>query len=276
MKGLLYVSENVYESPFVGEVKEGLKTAILGRSIHYFQIIESTNKVARELAENGAFEGTVVIAEEQTEGRGRRGRSWFSSPENLLLSVILRPDTSPSMVHIVTLMAGVAVAKTIRQYGINARIKWPNDIIINNKKVCGILSEVSAEKGTVNYVILGIGINVNVDINQYPEEIKEKATSLKAELGKELPRIEFLQSLLWELEYEYKSFNRDEHSTISDEYKELSDTLGSWVQVTTEKEVFQGEAIEINHYGALVLKLQDGTFRTIFTGDCTHCRSIGI
>ena len=269
------MSEKTHDSPFVGEVRDGLKTTVLGSSILIYRSIDSTNRVARELAIKGADEGTLIFAEEQTEGRGRRGRSWFSSPESVLLSVILKPDTSPSRAHMVTLMAGVAVAKTIRQYGIDARIKWPNDIIVRGKKVCGILSEMGAGRGALDYIILGIGINVNDDINLYPMELKETATSLKAELGKDLPRIEFVQSLLWELEYQYNLFNRHDFTTISNEWKELSDTLGSLVKITTQSKVFEGEAIEINRDGALVLKLQDGTLRTIFTGDCTHCRSTG-
>ena len=269
------MSRKTHDSPFIDEVKDGLKTTVLGGSLLFYKRIDSTNKVAKELAIEGADEGTVVFAEEQTEGRGRSGRSWFSSPESVLLSIILKPDTSPSKAHMVTLMTGVAVAKAIIQYGIDARIKWPNDIVVGGKKVCGILSEMGATMDALDYIILGIGVNVNDDINSYPIELKETATSLKAELGRDLPRIEFVQSLLWELEYQYNLFNRHDFTTISDEWKKLSDTLGSWVKITTQSGVLEGEAIGINRDGALVLKLQDGTLRTIFTGDCTHCRSIG-
>ncbi|MDY6865475.1 MAG: biotin--[acetyl-CoA-carboxylase] ligase [Halobacteriota archaeon] len=270
------MSEEAHDSPFAGEVKDGLKTIVLGSSFLFYESVDSTSRVARELATEGAIEGTVVFADEQTEGRGREGRSWFSAPGSVQLSVILRPNTSPSKAHMVTLMTGVAVAKTIRYYGIDARIKWPNDIIVGGKKVCGILSEMGILEDALDYIILGIGVNVNVDIDLYPNELKEMTTSLKAELGRDIPRIEFIQSLLWELEYQYKLFEKHDLTTISDEWEALSDTLGSWVKITTQKEMLEGEAIEINLDGALVLKLKDGSLRTIFTGDCTHCRGIGI
>ncbi|MDY6958666.1 MAG: biotin--[acetyl-CoA-carboxylase] ligase [Halobacteriota archaeon] len=270
------MSEEAHNSPFTGEVKDGLKTTVLGSSLLFYESVDSTSRVARELAKEGAIEGTVVFADEQTEGRGREGRSWFSSPGSVQLSIILRPDTSPSKVHMVTLMTGVAVAKTIRHYGIDARIKWPNDITIGGKKVCGILSEMGVLRDSLDYIILGIGVNVNVDMGSYLKELKETATSLKAELGRDIPRIEFIQSLLWELEYQYKLFERHDLTTISNEWKALSDTLGSWVKITTQKEMLEGEAIEINRDGGLVVKLKDGSLRTIFTGDCTHCRGIGI
>ncbi|MDY6965154.1 MAG: biotin--[acetyl-CoA-carboxylase] ligase [Halobacteriota archaeon] len=259
------------DSPFSDEIKQRLETEIFGRTIYHFDKIDSTNRMAKDLAIEGAGEGTVIIAEEQTHGRGRLGRSWVSPLSSVLLSIILRPQVSPTQAHMITLMAGIAAAKTIRRYDIDARIKWPNDVLIDGRKVCGILTEISAAGDNINFIIIGIGINVNVDIDSFPIEIRKRSTSLKAEVKKEISRVEFVQLLLKELEDYYNLFKEQNFVALSRDWKESSDTLNRWVQVTTPNEVVEGKAIDISQNGALIIRLRDGALKTILTGDCMHC-----
>ena len=179
------------------EVKKGLKTEFIGHDIHYFKEVDSTNDVAKYLAEEGAEEGTIVVAEIQNRGKGRRGKTWISPPGGVWMSIILRPDIPPFNAPQLTLVTGVAVAETLKkECDLDVGIKWPNDILIGNKKVCGILTEVNASIEKVNYVVVGIGIDMNVDVPLFPPDLQKGATSLKNELNTEINGALLVQKFL--------------------------------------------------------------------------------
>jgi BirA family biotin operon repressor/biotin-[acetyl-CoA-carboxylase] ligase len=252
-------------------VKAGLKTQIIGRNIQYFKETESTNIIAREIA-GSVEEGTVVIAESQTGGRGRMGRKWISPEGGIWLSIIIKPKIQPLYASRITLLAGVSVAKTIRSYGLPAKIKWPNDVLMNGKKVCGILTEIEAEIDLIDFCVVGIGIDANVDTESFPEEFRETSTSLKKELGSEINRVEFVQRLLEEFESLYLKFQKDGFSPILEEWRNMSATIGEWVKITTQARTIYGEAIGVDSEGALVLETGDGKLEKIVAGNCEHLR----
>jgi len=238
----------------------------LEQRIHYFPEIGSTMDAARELAKKGAGEGTIVIAEAQTRGRGRLSREWLSPEGGIYFTLILRPRISPAYAPRINLMAASAVAATIRKlFGLKAELKWPNDVLIEGKKVCGILAEMDAEMDVVNFVNVGIGINANNSVTRF----EKTATSLKDALGKEISRREFLSVLIMEIE------RRQPMSMKADllkEWRRLSVTLNKEVRVMSLGEEVIGEAIDIDATGALILKGKDGSLRTVLVGDCIHLR----
>ena len=234
--------------------------------VHHFHEIGSTMNIARELARKGVKEGTLVIAERQTTGRGRLSREWQSPQGGIYFTIVLKPRISPVYAPRINLMASVAVAKTIRKlFGLNAELKWPNDVLINGKKVCGILAEMDAETDTVNFVNVGIGINANSPISQ----LEHTATSLKEELGREISRKEFLRSLVKEINEQYALLTRTE---LLEEWKNLSVTLNKWVRVISLGETMEGQAIDIDASGALLIRDKDGLVRAALAGDCIHLR----
>ncbi len=253
------------------EIKAGLKTSMIGKNIHYFKETESTNTLARDMA-GSVDEGTVVIAESQTGGRGRMGRKWISPEGGIWLSVILKPKMQPLHAPRITLLAGVAVAKTIREFGLQAKIKWPNDVLINGKKVCGILTEIGAEMDSIQYVVVGVGIDANVDTETFPEEFRDSSTSLKNELGYDINRVEFVQKLLIELEALYIKFQNEGFSSIMEEWRIMSATIGQWVKITTQSRILYGEAVGVDSDGALILETGEGRLEKIVAGNCEHLR----
>jgi len=254
-----------------GEIKAGLKTNIIGKDIKYFKETESTNIIAREIAES-VEEGTVVIAESQTGGRGRLGRKWISPEGGIWLSIIIKPKILPLYASRITLLTGVCVAKTIRSFGLAAKIKWPNDVLINGKKVCGILTEIEAEMDLIDYCVVGIGIDANVDTDSFPEEVRESSTSLKKELGHDINRVEFAQKLLSEFEALYLRFQKDGFPSILEEWRDMSATIGKWVKITTQTRTIYGEAIGVDNEGALILETGEGQLEKIVAGNCEHLR----
>jgi BirA family biotin operon repressor/biotin-[acetyl-CoA-carboxylase] ligase len=253
------------------EVKKGLKTKFMGKDIHYFKEVDSTNDVAKYLAENGAEEGTVVVAEIQNRGKGRRGKTWISPPGGVWMSIILRPDIPPSKAPQLTLVTGVAVAETLKkELKLDVGIKWPNDILIGNKKVCGILTEVNASINNVNYIIVGIGIDMNVDVPLLPPDLQKGATSLKNELDTEINGAILVQKFLLNLEKLYSQFTAGKFPDILNEWRFLSKTIGSKVEVRTRGKTIRGDAVGINKDGILILELDDGSLRKIISGECLH------
>ncbi len=254
-----------------GEIKAGLKTGVIGKDIKYFKETESTNIIAREMA-GSVEEGTVVIAESQTGGRGRLGRKWLSPEGGIWLSIILKPRIQPQYAPRITLLAGVSVAKTILSLGIPAKIKWPNDVLINGKKVCGILTEIEAEIDLIDYCVVGIGIDANVDTESFPEEFRDSSTSLKKELGHEINRVDFVQKLMSEFEALYLKFQKDDFPSILEEWRNMSATIGEWVKITTQTKTIYGEAIGVDNDGALILETGEGQLEKIVAGNCEHLR----
>ena len=249
-------------------IKRELKTDFIGQEVYYYPVTTSTNVLAKELASQGAREGTLVIAEEQTQGRGRMGREWLSAAnKNILISLILRPHLSPIQVSYITMIASLSVVKTIEALTpLESSIKWPNDIMIRGNKVGGILTEFSAEQDQVVYVVVGIGVNMNFDPTIYPE-IAYSATSIYLELGQEISRLKFLVGLLQEMEKEYKELQAGKGLLIVKEWRNSLMTLNKEVRVVSEQGTLEGMAEDVDEHGALILRLASGQQIKIYTGD---------
>ena len=258
------------------EIKLGLNTNIFGKEIIYYSEITSTNDVAIEFAKNGAEEGTIVIADNQTMGRGRRGRRWLALPETCILaSIILKPSLSLKQINIIAPIAITSVAKAINETtGLPAFIKWPNDVIIGEKKVSGVLTEIRTEKDHINFAIVGIGVNVNIPKDEIPPEISDIATSLNIELGYEISRIHLLQEILRQFENRYLSLNEATYNEFLDEWKSLSATIGKEVQIKSESDIRLGIALDIDEAGALIVRLDSGGIHKIINDDLVTVRNI--
>ncbi|MDD2438728.1 MAG: biotin--[acetyl-CoA-carboxylase] ligase [Methanosarcinaceae archaeon] len=267
-----YILKAVPQLLYPEEVQMGLKTTLLGKKIHYFEELSSTNNTAKQIALSEE-EGTLVIAEIQKGGRGRLGREWVSPLGGIWVSIILKPGVPLRHASRLTLVAGLAVANVMRDLGLDARIKWPNDVRILERKVCGILTEAKAEVDRVDYVILGIGINVNMDLKDIPEPLREGSTTLKVELGKHVGRVAFLQDLLFELEQQYIRFKTQPFSQILNDWMALSDTIGREVKVTTPSRIIEGKAVGVTSDGALVVKKADKTTEEVIAGRCIYART---
>lgn len=245
-----------------------LKNSGLIKDIKHFESIDSTNTYAKEAASKGAPEGTLIISDEQVMGRGRLGRTW-TSPKGtgIWMSLVLRPDIEPVHAAKMTQIAAAAMNEAIVQTtGLAAGIKWPNDIIVNKKKVCGILTEMSAELNTVNYVVVGIGVNVNVEA--FPEELCEKATSLKIESGQTIKRKEVVVEFAHQFESFYKAYINEGNLQRTLSYcREHSVTIGQQVRVIHKNETLYGEAIDLNQDGELLVKFENGEVKPVFYGE---------
>jgi BirA family biotin operon repressor/biotin-[acetyl-CoA-carboxylase] ligase len=271
----------VYDMLNEYEIRWGLKTKIIGRDIRYFNAIDSTNNYAKKIAYEGCDEGTVVVADCQTAGRGRLGRAWDSAGgKGIWMSVVLKPSIAPENVQIITLAASVAVARAIAgTCGIRTGIKWPNDIVLDGKKVCGILTEMNSEMERVNFLVLGIGINVNHEEGDFPDEIKDRATSLKcyADSGREaskkeghgsvFPRSQIIGRILLELEEMYSKINKGFTDEIIDEWRSYSATLGRKVKITGRDGEYEGTAKDVTRDGKLVVDCTDGITREVVSGE---------
>lgn len=252
------------------ELKWQLNTDVIGRKIYSYKEIGSTNDAANKLAASGEREGTVVIAEYQTKGRGRLGRKWVSPRgKGAYFSVILTPDILPREGSLITLLSSLSVAKTIREaIDLPAFIRWPNDVLINKYKVCGILTELNGEIDKINFVILGIGLNINTK----KELLPEGASSLAVEKGNQIPRLEFVRMLLRNLDKYYKIFNRGKIDKIIKEYKELSAILNRRVQVNYHNKFISGQAVDVDREGALILRMDSGFYERVLAGDVVMLR----
>ncbi len=251
------------------DIKHELKTRVIGKDLILLSEVVSTNVVAQEMAISGAPEGTVVIAEIQRGGKGRLGRKWFSPKGNLYLSVILRPDIAMHKAPVITLMGAVAIASAIRkQCGLAPGIKWPNDVLLRGRKVCGLLSEMSAEQDRIRYLVLGIGVNVNMELRSLPVDVEAVSTTLAREAGQEIDRTLLLRSLLRELDKWYASFLANEQDILR-EWMSLNITVGSRVQVSGAGRIIEGLAQRIDGEGRLIIRQDDGSFQTVAAGDVT-------
>ncbi len=251
------------------EITAGLNTKFLAKNIYCYKEIDSTNEEAKRQAMLGAPNGSLFIAEQQLGGKGRLGRIWASpAGTGLWFSILLRPDSIPKQVTSLTLLAGLAVCGAVRTCtGCPAMIKWPNDVVIGSKKVCGILTEMAAEIDRVDYVVLGIGINVNNA--SFPEELQVKATSLKLETGYPVRRIDLLQETLRELEALLESQKTNGSSTLLSDYKQLCVSLNREVGFTRDKKPMTGIAVDISPEGELMVRCSDGTLVSIYSGEVT-------
>lgn len=251
------------------EIRKGLQTKIIGQNVYYYPIVDSTNEAAKRLANEGAENGSVFVAEQQSHGKGRLGRNWVSPPgEGIWFSVLLRTSVIPLQISNITLLAGLAVSKGIENNtGLKARIKWPNDVVIGTKKVCGILTEMAAEIERVNYIVIGIGVNANTPA--FPEEISIKATSILLETGKAVRRAALLREILAEFEKLYdKYFIRGEDGML-EEYKPYCISLGRKVSTIRNGKPVTGIAEDITPSGELLVQCEDGSSLAVNSGEVT-------
>jgi BirA family biotin operon repressor/biotin-[acetyl-CoA-carboxylase] ligase len=257
-------------------IQEGLRTHWLGKGlIRCYKTIDSTNNEAKRLAHAGALEGTIILAESQHQGKGRMGRTWISPPgEGIYLSAVLRPCIVPAEVQKLTLVAAVALAFTFRHFGIISQIKWPNDILVNGKKAAGILMELITKAGQIDFVIVGIGVNVNTSIDELPLSIRNLATSINMVTSRPIPRQKIIQVLLMQLESWYKQFLTGPFEMILEEWKRLSYTLGTHVTVTLSDGKLEGVAEAVGSDGALMVRDDKGGRHRVIAGDVVYCRSL--
>jgi len=247
------------------------KTKVVGRDIRVFLETTSTNDVVEKLARDNVKEGVVIFAESQTKGRGRLGRKWISPQrKGLWFSILLRPKLRPQETTQLTVAAATALFRAIREVtGITAEIKWPNDILIRGKKVAGILTELNAELDRVKYVIIGIGVDVNLNAGDLPADVRKLATSLKIETGKPCDRAELAVQILRELEKDYQRVCSGQFEIVANEWEKHCSTLGSRVAVQIGGRQIAGRAESLDEDGALLLRSEHGHLERIIGGDVT-------
>lgn len=265
-KGYRLLSSPDLVSPL--EVEDLLQTISIGKQYHYYELIESTNNTAKILANNGAKSGTIIIAEEQTSGRGRIQRGWYSPfAKGLWMSIILRPPYLPMEAPKTTLMVAVAITKALHSIGLkSAAIKWPNDILVQGKKLAGILTEMQGSMEEIDYIIIGIGLNTQIEKEDFPEELKNIATSLSNE-GITVSRNEILSIILKSIEDEYRNVCMNGFESILNDWRKLNMMIGREVQVKLNNETYTGFADAIDDDGNLIVTMHDGTKRRVVAGD---------
>jgi len=255
---------------FAFEVTRDLGTRILAKKVYYFESLASTMDVAMKLGLDGSPEGTLVIAEAQTRGRGRLGRSWFSPKyKGIYFSLILKPKMLPSRASLLTLLCAVSLCEAIKRIcDLQVGIKWPNDIWLSHKKVGGILTELNAEMDAINFVIIGIGLNVNND----KKSLVSGATSLREHKGENVNRIDLLQEIIRSIETNYLLLQEKDAQPLLEKARAYSLTLGRRVRVSVKREHVEGEALGIDTDGGLLLRKDSGVVEKVMAGDVIHCR----
>lgn len=252
------------------------RTKWVGNEIHYYDVTDSTNLCIHRLAQEGAAHGTLVVADRQSEGRGRRGRNWSSPAHSgIFMSLLLRPDIGIENASMLTLVTALAVVRGIEAYtkgktaipcaGVKARIKWPNDIVINGKKVCGILTEMNAQKGAVEYIVIGVGINVHN--REFPPEIAQTATSMDLETGVSMDRAQLLEAVWESFEHLYDQFmEHQDLRALVEEYNSCLVNRDQGVRVLDPKEPFEGVARGITERGELLVEAE-GVMHKVSSGE---------
>lgn len=249
------------------EIKRYLKTESIGQEIEYWRIVDSTNRRAKELASQGASQGTIVVAGEQTGGRGRLKNGWFSPAGGIWFSVILRPQIIPQQASVLTLLASLAVVKGIQEiFSVPLKIKWPNDVYLGERKLAGILTEISAEIDLVNYIVTGIGINAKVDSGSFPEEIREQVVSLWEETDQGFFLPEILGNILNQMETLYDQTQKEGFEEIVEEWRMYDFLVGRKISVNTPSGKISGKSVGINSNGALLLELEEGQIIEVLAG----------
>ncbi|MFS0863375.1 biotin--[acetyl-CoA-carboxylase] ligase [Fredinandcohnia sp. 179-A 10B2 NHS] len=251
------------------EIQLGLETKFMGRNIHFEETVTSTQKIAHRLAYEGAKEGTIVVAEEQNSGRGRLDRVWFSPKHTgIWMSIVLRPSIPPSKAPQLTLLAAVGVVQAIQEVtGMEPDIKWPNDILLKGKKVVGILTELQAETDRINSVIIGIGINVNQQSNDFPQPLKEIATSLAIEKGVKIDRARLIQCILLKIENLYNEYLKSGFTVVKLLWESYATSIGKNIVARTLQGSIEGQAIGITDEGVLMIEDSSGTIHHIYSAD---------
>ncbi len=253
------------------EIKGAIDVKVTGRELLILDEVESTNDIAMKFGAEGKEEGLVVVAESQQHGKGRLGRIW-ASPKgvNLYVSFLLRPDLPPINAPVLTMMASLATAEAISETtGLETWIKWPNDILVNQKKICGILTEMNAEEEKINYVVIGIGINVNMKHEDLPMTVKIPATSVIECLGSKLDRSELLCSVIKKMDLYYGELHNNGIMAIIYKWRRLCNTLNKRVRVVLHESVVTGVAEDVTQEGGLVLRISGDSTKVIYSGDIT-------
>ena len=247
------------------------KVRVVGREIHVFKETTSTNDVAARLARGGATEGAVVFAESQTKGRGRMGRAWISpAGKGLWFTVLLRPKIAPQATTQLTAAAATALCRAVTlQTGMTPEIKWPNDILIHGRKIAGILTEMSAELDQVQEVLLGVGMDVNLEEADFPGNLLRRATSLRIETGQKINRAELAVAILRELDRDYQVVSKGQFQRLAQQWEERCTTLGCQVAIRVGERVIRGRAESLDDDGALLIRGSHGHLERIVGGDVT-------
>lgn len=265
--GLGYRLAGRTDLPVPWELARVLHTSFVGRQVVYHETVDSTQNLALSLAGKPDSHGMVVIAEQQKSGRGRQKRKWFSPKGGIWLSIVLKPQIPTSKMTLLPFVAALAVCDAIKVTGIDARLKWPNDVMVSGRKVAGILLDVSAEVDEINYAVIGIGINTNVDAQAISEHLGGiKITSISDELGRPVNRLELTKALLENLERYYLEMERQGTDTILRQWKKNSDMLGHKVAVMQNGKTIQGIAMDVNDDGSLLLRTDSGDIDVV-SGD---------
>ena len=252
------------------KIKNNLSTRYIGQTIYYFPKLSSTNIIAKQKAQkerDKTPEGTIIIAEKQLNGKGRLGKVWLSPVGGIWFSIILYPTIFSTHIPLITIMAAVAVTRAINKlFTIKVQIKWPNDILIGERKVCGILTEIGTEEKSIQWVAVGIGINANNSSAELPEDIRNNSISLQEKYGQPISRIKLVQYLCFEFEILYELWRKKEFNSILEEWRLSSQTLGKKIRVDVGRSIVSGEATDITDRGGLVLKRDDGKIEEIISG----------
>jgi BirA family biotin operon repressor/biotin-[acetyl-CoA-carboxylase] ligase len=263
-----YSLQEVPDSLHPLAVRPGLVTGTLGRVLEYREEVASTQQLLRELAGGGAPEGSVVLADRQALGRGRRQRGWISLSGSLAMSVLFTPRVAPHRISQFLLLAGVAAAEAISlQSGVRPGLKWPNDVLLEGKKVGGILAEMSSDAERIEHVILGLGLNLNTPADEIPPEIRDQATSVLAATGSRISRPALVRDILIRLERFYHRLLEEGPSPVREQWLAYTVTLGRRVRVETSESVFHGMARDIDESGALLLQDDSGVEHRLVAGD---------
>ena len=250
------------------KISENLETEEIAKEILCFRKVFSTNSIAKFLANHSAEDGTVLISEIQTKARGRSGKKWEAPDGGIWMSLILRPQVPPARIGLITLATGVAIAKSIRSLGLDAKIKWPNDVLIHGDKISGVLTEVNATFNEIDWIVVGIGIDSNISLEDFSEDIRPGTTTLTEELPAEIDENELIAIFLNEFEEVYKLYKDGEVEAILKDWRELSDTIGKYVNITqTGGKITQGYVVGINNEGSLIIERQDGALEKIISGE---------
>lgn len=262
---------HIIESPDIltkEELSSMIDTEWAGQTVYYFDQIDSTNIRAKQLGEGGVPHGTLIVAGQQNAGRGRRGRTWESPPGvSIYMSIVLRPEMSPVKAPMLTLVMALSAADSLKEYtGLDVQIKWPNDVVLNGKKLVGILTEMSTEMDYINHVVIGVGINVNTE--RLPEELEEKATSLRLETGRIIRRSEIIASIMKRFEENYQLFMETQGlRQMQEKYNSLLINREKEVRILGAKEEYTAYALGINEKGELLVRRDNGKIETVLAGE---------
>ncbi|MBE6488303.1 MAG: biotin--[acetyl-CoA-carboxylase] ligase [Methanosphaera stadtmanae] len=251
------------------EIERDLSTKYIGNNLHIYKEVTSTNDVAKKFVDDDAPEGTVIVAEQQTAGRSRKRADWASPEGGIYMTIILKPEITLHEASKLTIVTGVALAKTLHdKFNLDAGIKWPNDILMGSKKICGILTEAVTDFDKIKAILIGVGIDLNIDYEDIPDNLKDIVTTVKEETDEEYKRTEILKVFFKIFEEFYDEFKKGNFKYIISEWRRLSSTTGNRVKVYKDGKALEADAVGIDTQGALIVELNDGSLERITSGEC--------